>query len=1656
MENLFSGSTDALSQAKDLTNNFLNLANTYGLDGLVQNTIPQNNPAEMFGKLMESGANANPYAYTAANPIDIHNPEYNGQFIDRYKALNAFDEYGFSPTRDNEKLYNEVASGWDNFQRAGTQMFKLMGTAFLDSATWGSYSDDTAEKFKLANSIGMSSKTGPGAFALNLMVSSGYTLGILGDIAAEEILAAAIASGITYFTGGAGAAAGAAEFASTTGRNIGRLGRLATDIRDALGTQSRLYRQLHNISSSKSFGDVVKNIGTGALHIMNPFESTASAINNINKLESAGEAVSKSKKIKDGVLGLWMDTINAKNALTESMLEGNFAEDEMKWQMFNDFKNMNGRLPNETEAEELMKNVRAANYATTMANLPLIYTTNKMTFGLMSRPIENLGKNFFKLGGTEIIREFDKKTGKTVVKQLSDKFFQSQLELLKHPKLLAKNILVYSQDNFFEGFQEISQDVISGTAKDYYNAKYNNALRGSWYDYLTTNISDQMSKKGLETFMSGFLMQKMIGPVANIAGRALKGGVIAENTLGDKIQSKLENAVDRITHTKEEHAQNMAAKKKRMDDYKAETEQTINLLQEAFNANPALFFNENFEDMVSAEKLAQIMSDPNYSGHAKSEAVRQYYEQIYMTALQTGQFDNVIDTLNTMKGMSAEDLKSVWGMEKTDSFLKNIDDAIVKANEVKSRYDEATSIIERPFSQNDMRHADSATIEKMKQANNAYYSAVRSYALLRGDFEQSMKNQKEILAEMQRVFSSDFHLGRVPYQLITPLTGKGTLNQRIEEINGILNGVNGSEGLLSLDQNLLDENTKKEIENLTSEKKKLLNLYGKEQQFENGDIEITEFKDAIEDYIKFVTSTLKDVVIPASKLNDLTNLIANNYISMAQSERYSVDIAFLSDPDMFKRYVNLIHAQQKFVFEQKGNEIKNSLEKFKEKMKNDKFLQDLYDAGVFIKEEDLQKLTNSQVMPKLFDAYSNEELSYFSNKYQRAFEIIKAKYPNVHDIPIEGFRGVQSEGAANERTKLTFNEIINRYTIDGEKLTLNKEYDIEKILEIVSRTAGMASEKNLAATLMPYLKGRKIKFVNNKPMAVSHDGNVIVIDLRYFSKDYQYKTPQLEYNPSSRIEFGILKGAFGSLLSNELQNNEDFRDKIETLRKKAKEEYDKLPKEEQEKFEPYGMMDDINFCIEAMCNANFQHLLASIPASEVSEETKNKSAFREFIETVVNMFKSLVGENNNLLEESLYVITDAIKVNPLPSTEQTSVQETEQTRNELNTNDKSEAIKNYDSGVKKSLIEAFKIYKNNNRTENDIEGLSDDEIIDRDDFLYWFQNNNNAVLILKQYNDNHNKGGKEFEFKKPLYVDIFSSEQKDLWNTNHEANSLMLFMIATKLMKPGSNVLSDEMAEIYNVDKYKKVIDNIIDVHINNSIPKINGSELSPNALKEHLIKKLHYNAAQINQLTPNDLNNLAVDNITLEQRASLAVDNSKNVSEQNNMLKQIKKEFDDCRTTDELDNLYVQKIDWYDSYSEENTMFISKNDIEEAYKEAYDKLKDTPEETLAQKENALTTAGTMFEYKNSIYVVMGLDKRATKNKKIKVQDEDNKIEYFYIKDIIDNVTDISTQQQDIDVTPDNSDNAKHENATNEKTILNINDTMSPEELEKITDDNCK
>jgi len=153
--------------------------------------------------------------------------------FDRYYEHPKFAELGFHPYANNEQFYNTNSDIFDDMSRMSGQFGQLVGSGFI--STYRSIGDlfdqdesyftqpdlQTADEFEEAMAIGMSTREGVGAFANNLLLNSGYTVGIIGSIALEELVLA----GLTAVTGGAGSAA----LAAGTARNVGRLGQVVAN-----------------------------------------------------------------------------------------------------------------------------------------------------------------------------------------------------------------------------------------------------------------------------------------------------------------------------------------------------------------------------------------------------------------------------------------------------------------------------------------------------------------------------------------------------------------------------------------------------------------------------------------------------------------------------------------------------------------------------------------------------------------------------------------------------------------------------------------------------------------------------------------------------------------------------------------------------------------------------------------------------------------------------------------------------------------------------------------------------------------------------------------------------------------------------------------------------------------------------------------------------------------------------------------------------------------------------------------------------------------------------------------------------------------------------------------------------------------------------------
>ena len=256
--------------------------------------------------------------------------------FDRYYAHPNFGELGWHPYADNEKYYNENSTVWDDMGRMWGEMASLTGTGFASVyRSW--FSDDvmdlqSAVEFEDSMRVGNSTKGGLGGGFNNLLLQSGYTFGIIGSIALEELAmwgATAVLGLGTPFTAGASGAAAVATGAAATARtayNLSKLARLGRRIVDSFSvtrmasTSRKILQGLKNVDKARDTWTTVKAGGNVLGKILIP--ETMSAFKTLKTAQKAGENVTNIAKGAKAFGGFYRDLRSMNLALGEGRMEG--------------------------------------------------------------------------------------------------------------------------------------------------------------------------------------------------------------------------------------------------------------------------------------------------------------------------------------------------------------------------------------------------------------------------------------------------------------------------------------------------------------------------------------------------------------------------------------------------------------------------------------------------------------------------------------------------------------------------------------------------------------------------------------------------------------------------------------------------------------------------------------------------------------------------------------------------------------------------------------------------------------------------------------------------------------------------------------------------------------------------------------------------------------------------------------------------------------------------------------------------------------------------------------------------------------------------------------------------------------------------------------
>jgi len=419
---------------------------------------------------------------------------FDAKEVSRYVSYGSktYGKYGYDPQRDNNKFYNSVTTGADDLSRGFTGMWKLAGIGFTDTFAFGAGADANAHKnFEDVMNTYSSTRGGASGFLSNTMLSSGYTIGIMGAIATEEAL---LALG-TAATGGLGAGGAAVETASL----LGRVGKAL----DRAGDAVNVFKKLSNIRDARSLNWIGKQ-GQSLTKGLLPAGETMDFLRNYDKLGD----LNNFGKTLTGAGAIARDARKIYMTASESKLEANMAKDEVRNDLLNKWRTANpGKALSDEERQRIDKTANNVYNDVFQSNLGLIYVTNAVTFDSMFKSMRHTNK-LFKM--TEGLGMTIKKSGGKVAIDVAETGLLGTAKK-KLSGLTAKSALKWTATSSMEGVQEVGQDAISEASKGYNLDVYNNRFQGSYYDHL----SKALTHINPETFFSGMLMGTFASPVGH-------------------------------------------------------------------------------------------------------------------------------------------------------------------------------------------------------------------------------------------------------------------------------------------------------------------------------------------------------------------------------------------------------------------------------------------------------------------------------------------------------------------------------------------------------------------------------------------------------------------------------------------------------------------------------------------------------------------------------------------------------------------------------------------------------------------------------------------------------------------------------------------------------------------------------------------------------------------------------------------------------------------------------------------------------------------------------------------------------------------------------------------------------------------------------------
>ena len=655
----------------------------------------QNSPQFFAERALNQPVNYSPYSPVGyKDPIFFNNDRVN---FDRYYNHPQYNNLGFHPFRDNETLYNENSHWTDDYKRMGSQFGTLFSAGLV--STWDAigdvftgdnlaFDDQLSETYERASRIGTSSRGGLVGFGNNLLLNSAYTLGIVTDFALTELALA----GITYATGGGASGVtgtlGAAKAASFAEHMAG-----VWDVFKATNSVSRMRAAATAAQDASKLRQFFNATATG----LNPLENTVNFTRGLLSTESEVNKLSTLGKVSTGFGSFFRDVKKTSMAWSESKLEAGMVEQEVRQDLIDKYVAENGFVPVGEDMRRIEEAAYSSGLTTAMANFPLIYGTNAITFGTLFKGYKPL-REAVDVGVDRLVRHEADIAGRRILTSDAPGALKQFGELFTKPSLRKTFGYLgrYTSANFSEGVQEIGQEIIAGAAKDYYENNFDQtsyAQARTWSHSLEKASKDMLSAQGAEIFFSGFLMGGVAGPYT-------------------KMLYGIPNVIQRFSDPKGYKALK-AQQKQTKEELKAIANEVGGSAEKLDNFWSSVY-NAFSRQQALGEEATAAAGENNQ--HAFQNAKDKLVFEKAMQLMKSGALNEHINFLQQMQGLTEEELKQAFPqlMDKSkDEGIAKIQELIQRFEGLANNYTADMKAYKNPFRPFDLKKDNPAYQEEL-------------------------------------------------------------------------------------------------------------------------------------------------------------------------------------------------------------------------------------------------------------------------------------------------------------------------------------------------------------------------------------------------------------------------------------------------------------------------------------------------------------------------------------------------------------------------------------------------------------------------------------------------------------------------------------------------------------------------------------------------------------------------------------------------------------------------------------------------------------------------------------------------------------------------------------------------------------------------------